>query len=341
MRQFFSIVFILALIIYVYTKKEKAPPLAKIKPQSSQTHRNVSTQPIELIKKKAPQKKSVPQKIVEDDTSIANDPCLIKLSAENAEKIEQFKEKFLTDPNNPLGRWVYDSKSLVAPTLTKNSLDSLYRGLYASNLLLGRENAKPNLDYAAQSLWESFEMDPKNAEPLFYLALLEKERNNLDEAKRILQLINDEHLRFQSSLTKIYQNVYSHAESPADMLGALDIFSELPIANISKIGKLLLEMEQNHLGSLLMSEGLDESRFIPDLDYDQLAYAVGRSAHVRLPSNVDSAVPSLMQLQEVKQIHPQWVWLAKQSDELDKNCKLENLESVFRFYKMRGTSLSH
>jgi tetratricopeptide (TPR) repeat protein len=205
-----------------------------------------------------------------------------------------------------------------APVQTAPSLFLL--GLAKAGLLDGRKIETDDTQ-ALEMLEQAHQLDPSNAAPPLYSAVIERRLGNEQAADQFLQQAQISANHFDSYVTTITKSLRSAVRTPADSLAVLEIISTIPIPDYSGLRGILNDDPSSRLSELLLQGALQSKRKRDMFDYISVEYAAGMALLKGTPEG--SRYPTLKQLWAE---NPPALTSDRLFSELEKSCDISSLE---------------
>ncbi|MCM2281899.1 MAG: tetratricopeptide repeat protein [Bdellovibrionaceae bacterium] len=187
----------------------------------------------------------------------------------------EFIDYSRTHWNDSIGGWYFANniEHAVAPQVSVAGR-FLY-GLARAGLLDGKEIER-NDQEALEELAEVSAVDPTNAAPWLYAAIVEARGGNTRQASRFLKLALST-TRFDSYLHEVTTAIFERVKTEGDLVEAVAVWSRSPIPNYTVIREFVRgQMGAEKIGLMMMNDGLNPDRLVSDLDWFPIEYAIGK-----------------------------------------------------------------
>lgn len=330
--RFFVSASILIIAYFWWNKSENTQPKKSMTlKQEAATQRAPASVTSKTLKSSKIEKQPIAL-ATEPDTESLGHECIDNLAEAALPHLPAFRKKILDDPAAPIGRWMYDKSALVHPARNRSASDFFLTGLAVAGLMSGRENPKPNLDFALELLVNAHAMDPTNAAPIIYAAYLQKQLGQDSLGQENMDKISPQDMKYESYEIDVFQHMYKHIKSPQDLLNFFQIRAEMPIVDIFQIKNFLRENQRHDFGYLMIQNQLNpNSAYHMEPNQDQITYAAGLSLIREIYPEEAKKYPNLRDLMEKSKDHPQYKLV--DIKQIGKNCTPEKLQPLVDYFQ--------
>jgi hypothetical protein len=252
--------------------------------------------------------------------------CWEKLHAQHQTGSLHARLRSVLDP--VVGTWYYSTEKEDLPFLRDEPSASgkFFLALEKANLLNGMTGDGDD-GRALELLEEAARLDPENAAPYFFGAII-AERNG-DHVKAVeLADQAETAARFDSYLTSFTRALFSEVRTPSDLMDAYGIWGRAPIPDYGELRKFLVKFQRPHAAQQMAVAALKNPGPLMDIDWNGIEYAIAKSVLDTLGEG--SGYPAYRDLLRERQAADA-LNASKVFEELEKTCDESSLIPYVRW----------
>jgi hypothetical protein len=231
-----------------------------------------------------------------------------------------------------VGHWYYESKVQYDG---RDKPETSYQGkfllaLAKAHLLSPQKVDVVNEAEALALLYEVIAADPTNSAPVMYAALLEHRKKHTANEAALLKLFTSTN-HFNNYFTEFSKEIYNNVNSLDEYVAAIGVTSETPVPDYKALRDYVPAPYQKKLALQLMSDGLNPTHLLSDVEWMPLSYATGKSLMNKVePKNKFPKFSDVMAQKLKNQSQP-----SKADEKRMHDCDFSGLEPLFSFLKER------
>lgn len=331
-RVILVLVVLAAVVIYFRTREApKAESTAQHQPSSPKKSLEKSGgKPIPQLEPAILDTRGVPGKLQSNsDQRVAE--CWKKYEAEMTSKNNLPTGKDF-DSRLPVGDWILKKGPLPGePSPNQSRGDLLLLALAHGGTLSGNQNEGKNPKLALKILEDLSSADPRNSAPILLAAGILLKNGEKTEALELVRQAEQNTSRFDSYLMETTRAILLEAETPYEMVRAIEIVSAMPIADYGQLRELLKETKAVQIAEQMMANGSNERNAIELVEWIPIEYMIGHRAveEIRGPAGL----PNRKELWDKKRKAVDALGLDQAINDFEKECTIETLGEFMQIYQ--------